>query len=95
MAVDGDGSILVADASNTCKCVRKFTPDGKFVASNTNNAQLVYPVGIKIHPDSKQIYVSDMFTKHIYISNPDSGHSMIKERVHAYKFILCRALIYM
>ena len=69
MAVDGDGNILVADASN--KRVHKFTPNGKFLASNTSNARLMYPVGIKTHPDSKRIYVSDLFTNHVYILNPD------------------------
>ena len=70
LTVDNDDNILVADAGN--KCIQKFTPDGQFLASSTRSKDsILHPVGVKVHPDNKRIYVSDLVTSYIYILNPD------------------------
>ena len=72
VAVDDDGNILVTEFGNNL--IQKFTPNGEFMASSQNdvhsNNQLL--LGIKIHPDSKKIYVSDYENHCIQILNLDS-----------------------
>ena len=65
VAVDDDGNILVADQKNNR--IQKFNSRGKYITKvngnhETRSLELSLPVGIGIHPDTKEIYVTD--TKH-------------------------------
>ena len=65
VAVDDDGNILVADQKN--HRIQKFNFRGKYITKvngnhETRSLELSLPVGIGIHPDTKEIYVTD--TKH-------------------------------
>ena len=70
VTMDDDGNILVVDAGN--KRIQKFTPRGEFMALSQSNVHFNHPpLGIKIHPNSKKIYVSDFNNHCIQILNPD------------------------
>ena len=65
VAVDDGDNILVADYENNR--IQKFTSCGKFIAA----VKIKRPVGIAIHPQSKNIYVANMSDHCIQILNPD------------------------
>ena len=71
VAVDDDGNILVVDSGN--QRVQKLTPSGEFMALSQSNVHFNHKpiLGIKIHPNSKIIYVSDFSDHCIQILNPD------------------------
>jgi tripartite motif-containing protein 2/3/tripartite motif-containing protein 71 len=68
VAVDDDDNILVVDNWNNR--IQKFTSDGRFVSA-VDNLDLKSPVGIAIHPHSKNIYVTDSYNGCILILDPD------------------------
>ena len=68
VAVDDDDNILVVDNWNNR--IQKFTSDGRFVLA-VDNLDLKSPVGIAIHPHTKNIYVTDSYNDCIQILNPD------------------------
>ena len=65
VAMDDGDNILVADYGNSH--IQKFTSCGKFIAA----VKIKQPVGIAVHPQSKNIYVANMFDNCIQILNPD------------------------
>ena len=70
VSADEDDNILVADAGNNH--IQKLAPNGEFLASTQNNTvDLNFPIGVKIHPGNKKIFVSDFNNHHIQILNPD------------------------
>ena len=70
VSVDEDDNILVADAGNNR--VQKLAPNGEFLASTHNDTvDLNFPIGVKIHPGNKKIFVSDFNNHRIQILNPD------------------------
>ena len=70
VAVDDDGNILVVESGN--KRVQKFTSDGKYVALvDKRSVDFNTPFGIKLHPVSNRVVVSDYSNHHIQILNPD------------------------
>ena len=73
VAIDDDGNILVVDYWNNR--IQKFSADGRFIAAvgTQGNGQLQfnYPVGIKINPQTKRIYVTDQDNHRVQVLYPD------------------------
>ena len=73
VAVDGGGNVLVADGKN--HRIQKFTPEGKYITGvgkhGTNPLEFDFPVGIGIHPHTKNIYITENMNHRIQILNPD------------------------
>ena len=61
VAMDDNGDILVTDGGNNR--IQKFSADGRYIMSvgtqGGGQLQLQYPIGIRIHPQTKRIYVAD------------------------------------
>ena len=67
VAVDDDGNILVTDSHNNC--VQKFTVTGEVTTVSVESCS--NPIGIAIHPHSKNVYVVDNDNHRIQVLNPD------------------------
>ena len=76
IAIDDNGDILVADGRN--HRIQKISADGRFIAAvgtqGSSPLQFQYPIGIKIHPLSKKIYVVDLSNNRVQILNPDLSY---------------------
>jgi tripartite motif-containing protein 2/3/tripartite motif-containing protein 71 len=71
VAVDDSDNILVSDYRNNR--IQKFTSCGKFIAE----VEVKSPVGIAVHPQSKNVYVVNYSDCCIQILNPDLTFSSI------------------
>ena len=71
VAVDDSDNILVADYENNR--IQKFTSCGKFITT----VKVKCPIGIAIHPQSKNVYVVKYGDHCIQILNPDLTFSSI------------------
>ena len=67
VAVDDDGNTIVMDKDQ--HCIMKFNSDGKLIT--TVRMEFKYPIGVAIHPHSKQLYVADQRNNRIQILTPD------------------------
>ena len=65
VAVDDGDNILVSDYGNNR--IQKFTSCGKFITA----VKINHPIGIAIHPQSKNVYVTNRSDHCIQILNPD------------------------
>ena len=73
VAIDDDGNILVMDNGN--HCIAKYSSDGKFIAAvgrqGSGQLQFSHPVGIKINPQTKRVYVADNSNHRVQVLQPD------------------------
>ena len=72
VAIDEDGNILVVDKDNYR--IQKFSSDGKFIAAvgakGSCPLQFRLPVGIKINPHTKMVYVADQGNSRVQVLRP-------------------------
>ncbi len=73
VAFDDNEDILVVDGQN--HRIQKFSTDGRYITAvgtwGTGQLQFKSPVGIKIHPQTRRIYVGDRSNRRIQTLNPD------------------------
>ena len=76
VAVDGNGDILVADGRNNN--IQKFSSNDRYITAigthGSGQLQFQTPVGIKIHPLTKRLYVGECWGYRIQILNPDLSY---------------------
>ena len=73
VAIDDDGNILVVDGDNNR--IQMFSSDGRFISAvgtrGSGQLQFRTPVGIKINPQTKRVYVADNGNHRVQVLQPD------------------------
>ena len=73
VAIDDDGNILVVDWGNNR--IQKFSSDGRFIVAvgteGSGQLQFSHPVGIKVNPQTKRVYVADQCNNRVQVLQPD------------------------
>ncbi len=72
VAIEDSGDILVTDGGNNR--IEKFSADGRYITAVGTRGSGQCPVGIKIHPLTKRIYIGECWGHRVQILNPDLSY---------------------